>query len=132
MLQPQLGDLRQFFRECLYVELSDRLELLVGCSRGADEVGFVGVRQAVGVRSRGRDDGVLLQAQGRSIASASGFVPRTAVTCDGSTVNHLSVQLIADNLPLRRGDAVVGVSAEIGPGEGGNFGASGPTPVKLR
>jgi hypothetical protein len=79
--------------------------------------------------------GQLLQAQGRSIASASGFSPQTNVTCDGSTVYHASVQVLADNLPLRRGDAVAGIDAEVfaaGAGEEGNFGRSGPTAIKLR
>jgi len=76
--------------------------------------------------------GQLMQAQGRSIATASGFGPRTDVTCDGATVNHLSVQVLADSLPLRRSTALVGVSADIGAGEGENFGARGPTEVRLR
>ena len=76
-------------------------------------------------------NGALLQAQGRSIASASGF-GRADVTCDGATVNHLSVQVLADVLPLKRGSAVVGVSVDIGAGETEDFGASGPTAVRLR
>ena len=77
--------------------------------------------------------GQLLQAQGRSIASASGFSPRTDVTCDGSTVNHTSVQLLAENLPLKRGDSVVGVDAEVfaSGAEDESFGRSGPTAIKV-
>jgi len=76
--------------------------------------------------------GQLIQAQGRSIASASGFGARTDVTCDGSTVNHLAVQVIAGNLPLRRGAALIGVTADVGAGDGEEFGASGPTELRLR
>lgn len=78
--------------------------------------------------------GQLLQAQGRSIASASGFARRAAVTCDGSTVNHVAVQVIAESLPLRRGDALVGVSLSVyaSGGEGdGAYASSGPVAVKL-
>lgn len=79
--------------------------------------------------------GQLLQAQGRSIASASGYSAQMNVTCDGSTVNHASVQLLADNLPLRRGNAVAGIDAEVfasGAGEEGSFGRTGPTAIRLR
>ena len=76
--------------------------------------------------------GQLMQAQGRSIATASGFGWLSDVTCDGATVNHSSVQVLADTLPLRRGAALVGVSAEVGAGEQQLFGASGPTEARLR
>jgi hypothetical protein len=79
--------------------------------------------------------GQLLQAQGRSIASASGFSTATNLTCDGSTVNHATVQVLAATLPLKRGAAVAGVDAEVSPvgvEEGGFFGRSGPTEIRLR
>lgn len=77
--------------------------------------------------------GQLLEAQGRSIASASGFGDQD-VTCDGSTVNHLSVQVLAGNLPLKRGDVVAGIDAEVGAAgsEEAAFGRSGPTAFRLR
>ncbi|MEO5941260.1 MAG: hypothetical protein ABIZ72_09685 [Candidatus Limnocylindrales bacterium] len=57
----------------------------------------------------------LMQAQGRTIAHASGSInPPTqngpAVTCDGSTF-RVTVPVVAQDLPLRRGAAVV--TAEI-------------------
>ena len=75
-------------------------------------------------------DGELLQAQGRSIASASGF-GRADVTCDGTTVNHVSVQVLADVLPLKKGSAVVGVNVDVGAGEVEDSGASGATAVRI-
>jgi hypothetical protein len=77
--------------------------------------------------------GQLLEAQGRSIASASGYAGQD-VTCDGSTVNHVLVQVLAENLPLKRGDAVAGIDADIGAAgaEEASFGRSGPTEIKVR
>ena len=77
-------------------------------------------------------DAVLAQAQGRSIATAAGALYGVDVTCDGTTVNELAVQAIAQTLPLKRGDALAGVTAYVGAGEGEDFGASGPTSVRLR
>jgi len=75
----------------------------------------------------------LLQAQGRTIAAANGSVPQADVTCDGSTVNSLSVSVIAQSLPLKRGAALAGVSVFISAGESGEDSAStGPTSIKLR
>lgn len=77
--------------------------------------------------------GQLLQAQGRSIASATGFSGQQVATCDGSTVNHLSIQVIAQNLPLKRGEALAGASVEIFAGDGGGaFASTGPLAIKLR
>jgi hypothetical protein len=77
--------------------------------------------------------GQLLQAQGRSIASAIGYSGQVPVTCDSSTLNHVSVQVIAQNLPLKRGDALVGATVEIFAGEGsGGSASTGPVAVKLR
>ena len=42
------------------------------------------------------------------------------------------IQAIAGNLPLRRGAALIGVTAEVGAGDGEEFGASGPTELRLR
>ena len=79
-------------------------------------------------------DGQLLQAQGRSIASAFGSAYRMPVTCDGSTVNDVAIQVYAQTLPLKRGDALVGASVwATGGGEGGDhYAATGPTSVRLR
>lgn len=80
-------------------------------------------------------DATLLQAQGRSIATAVGYVAAVPVTCDGTTVNHATVSVVAQNLPLRRGDALAGVSVWVS-AQGGEsseaFGQSGPTAVRLR
>jgi len=78
-------------------------------------------------------DATLLQAQGRSIAIALGYASPVDVTCDGSTVNHVTASVVAQNLPLKSGSALAGVSAYIsGGGEGeGGYGQSGPTAIKL-
>ena len=77
--------------------------------------------------------GALLQAQGRSIATANGYLPQADVTCDGSTINSLSVAVIAQSLPLKRGEALVGVNVYINAGDfSGDSASTGPTSVKLR
>ena len=79
-------------------------------------------------------DVTLLQAQGRSIATAVGFSSAVTLTCDGATVNHATVSVVAQNLPLKRGDALAGVSAWIsaqGGESGENYAQSGPTAVRL-
>lgn len=79
-------------------------------------------------------DATLLQAQGRSIAVAIGYATPIDIVCDGTTVNHATASVIAQNLPLKRGDALVGVTAWLsaqGGGEGESYAQSGPTAVKL-
>jgi len=86
----------------------------------------------------------LMQAQGRRIAHASGTIqpsggamnsPGPAVVCDGSTF-QITVQVVSQDLPLRRGAAVVG--ADIGMNSStccsyqGNSAASGPVEVRIR
>lgn len=77
-------------------------------------------------------DAFLAQAQGRSIATAAGAMHGVDVTCDGATVNQLAIQVIAQSLPLKRGDALAGVATFVGAGEGEDHGASGPTSLRLR
>ena len=79
-------------------------------------------------------DATVLQAQGRSIATAVGFSSAVALTCDGVTVNHATASVVAQNQPLKRGDALAGVSAWISaPGgeSGESFAQSGPTAIRL-
>jgi hypothetical protein len=52
---------------------------------------------------------IVIQAQGRTIASGSGAFNGT-VTCDGSTVNHVTIPVIASTAPWRTGSAVVAAS----------------------
>jgi hypothetical protein len=71
---------------------------------------------------QGRIGGIvdLMQAQGRTIAHASGYLtidPMTQggmpVTCDGSTF-EVPVAVVAQDLPLRRGDALIQASVSMG------------------
>ena len=76
---------------------------------------------------------VVVQAQGRSIASASADLFGGAVVCDGTTVQRRSVSVIASNLPWKAGAAVAGVSMyAVDPlGQSGHYASTGPVAVKL-
>lgn len=53
------------------------------------------------------------QASGRTIAHASGgdLMPSgQPVTCDGTTVNNLSMSVLSTNVPFHGGSAIVGIS----------------------
>jgi hypothetical protein len=76
---------------------------------------------------------VVLQAQGRTIASGTGDVVGTAV-CDGATVNHLSVPVVASTSPWRTGTAVLGASVFISDAASFNdadYASTGPITVRL-
>src|SRR5829696_9440231 len=61
----QLRDLLEPRRQGRHVELADRVQLRVRGARGSREIRSVGVREAVGAGSRGRDDRVLVEPQRR-------------------------------------------------------------------
>jgi hypothetical protein len=76
---------------------------------------------------------VVLQAQGRTVASGAGDVVGTAV-CDGATVNHLSVPVVASTSPWRQGTAVLGASVFVADAASFNdsdYASTGPTTVRL-
>ena len=74
----------------------------------------------------------VIQAQGRTIASGTGGVSG-AVTCDGSTVNHLTIPVIASTAPWRSGTAVVGAAlfASDPTFNTGDYASSGPLVMKV-
>ncbi len=83
----------------------------------------------------------LLQAQGRTIAHATGSInPPTQsgplVTCDGSAF-RVTVPVLAQDLPLRRGAAVVSVTIGMSPSVpccdpwSSDFAGAGPVAVKI-
>jgi hypothetical protein len=56
------------------------------------------------------------QANGRTIAHAAGgdLMPSTnLVTCDGSTVNHLSLSLLSSTVPFHGGTAIATVMVNV-------------------
>jgi hypothetical protein len=75
---------------------------------------------------------IVIQAQGRTIASGSGAVSG-AVTCDGSTVNHLTIPVVATTAPWRTGTAGLGAAlfASDASFNDGDYASSGPVVVKL-
>ncbi|TAK01036.1 MAG: hypothetical protein EPO36_06735 [Chloroflexota bacterium] len=93
---------------------------------------------------------LLMQAQGRSIAHAAGILRAgdsggmyqgLPVTCDGVTAQQFVVAVIAQDLPLKRGAAVMGVVVRMSATEtppccsgwfGSNAASTGPVSVKLR
>src|SRR5262249_38367665 len=72
VLDPEVGDLAELVGELCALEPADRLELLVGGARRADEVRLVGVREPVRVRPGGGEDGVLVEAERRLAGSGEG------------------------------------------------------------
>ncbi len=82
----------------------------------------------------GYGSAVLIQAQGRSIASASAEVyGGDAVLCDGTTVHTRTVSVLASTLPWKAGSAIAGVSVSIEDTDGqtNDWATSGPVQVKL-
>ena len=59
-------------------------------------------------------EAMIFQAQGRQIATGQGSVAFGGdVTCDGTTVNRRSVDVVAQNLPWRSGSAVAAASIAV-------------------
>jgi hypothetical protein len=77
----------------------------------------------------------IVQASGRSIASASGDSFGGAVTCDGSAVYTREIDVVASTAPFKTGAAVAAASVSIGAvaseSGGGNFASSGPVSVRI-
>ena len=78
-------------------------------------------------------EAVVLQVQGRTIVSGVGSFSGT-VTCDGTTVNHLTAAVTARNAPWRTGTAVIGASvyaADTTSYQDSDYASTGALPVKL-
>ena len=77
---------------------------------------------------------VLIQAQGRSIASASSEAyGGDDVLCDGTTIHTRQLSVLASTLPWKGGSAIAGVSVSISDTESNvsDWASSGPVQVKL-
>lgn len=75
----------------------------------------------------------VVQAQGRSIASASADLFGGDVVCDGTTVQKRSISVLASTLPWKTGAAVAGASIYVidPEGQSGDYASTGAMPVKL-
>lgn len=76
---------------------------------------------------------VLLQAQGRTVASGVGDPGFGTVTCDGTTANHFSVPVTASVSPWKAGTAVAGASLYVIDRNmtGSDSASTGPVTVRL-
>ena len=76
---------------------------------------------------------VVVQAQGRTVATGAGFIS-AFVTCDGTTVNHLTADVIASASPWRNGSAVIGAAvfaADAASFNDGDYASTGAIATRL-
>ena len=76
----------------------------------------------------------IVQASGRSVASASGSAGGGAVVCDGTSTNTASIAVVAATSPWKSGAAAGGVTAFVDAGDeenGSGYGSTGPMVIRL-
>lgn len=75
----------------------------------------------------------IIQASGRTVNTGFADLFGGTITCDGATVNHRDVAVVAGSVPWRNGAAVAGASVFIvGPDwEQSHSASTGPVEIKL-
>lgn len=76
---------------------------------------------------------VIVQASGRTVAAASGDAFGGDVTCDGTTLHRVSIDVVASTMPFKAGAAAAGATVSIADAsfEANDYASTGAVMVKL-
>jgi len=76
----------------------------------------------------------IVQASGKSVASASGSAFGGTAVCDGTSTNTTSIAVVAATSPWKSGSAAGGVTVSVDAGDeenGFGYGSTGPMVIRL-
>jgi hypothetical protein len=82
----------------------------------------------------GQASAYIVQASGKSVSSASGYISGGSVVCDGTSPNTRSIAVVAASSPWKSGSAAAGVTVSVDSGDeenGNGYASTGPMAVKL-
>jgi hypothetical protein len=80
----------------------------------------------------GEASAVIVEASGKTIATATGGTSFGAVTCDGASVSTLSIPVVASVSPFKAGVAAAGAFVSVSNDFGSNYDYASTGPIMVR